>query len=432
MRRAVLALWIVAAAAAVIALVVLMGVVPGGHDDNGGRSAARGGAAPVPARAFADSVGVNLHLTYTSTPYGNFPRVLAALRQLGVHHIRDGLVPNRPDQVQRFKQLAASGIRTSVIMGAPNANDLDQEFASLHQARSAVDAVEGPNEYDVSGDPNWRRSLVRYQRELYTRIRQDPSLRPLPVIGPTVVTTQHFDVFAAMRGAMNFANAHPYPGGGPPEPALRMNSVPLRRAAGTNRLVATETGYHDDLGPDPPGNPSVSPAVAADYLPRLFLSAYGEGYRRTYWYELVNTGSDPHKPDENYGLLRANFAPKPAFGALRNLMRLVSDPGEGDTTTQPLALSISQSPSQVRRLLLEKRDGTYMLALWRELPLSGDGAQAADARPASVRIRLPRQAAQVTVFRPSRSAAPVATLHDVSTVPVSLPGDAVIVRFKVS
>jgi hypothetical protein len=429
MRRAVLALWVAAGAAIVLAVIVLAGVGSSGRSGSGGGSSrSAGGMTPVAAHAFADSIGVNVHLTYNTTPYGDFGRVLASLQKLGVHHIRDGLVPNRPDQIERFKQLAAAGIRADVIMGAPNSINLAQLIGDLKRARPAVEAVEGPNEYDISGDPHWRQSLIRYQRALYGRVREDPTLRDLTVFGPTVVTTRDFDVNGALRGAMNLANAHPYAGGGPPEPALRQNGTLLARAAGTSALVATEVGYHDDRGPDQPGNLSVSEGVAADYLPRLFLSAYGDGYRRTYWYELVNTGADPTKPDQNYGLLRADFAPKPAFGALQNLMRLVSDPK--DSKVHALPLSISQPPGQVRRLLLEKSDGTYLLALWRELPLSAAGRKAADERPASVRVRLPDKADQVSLFRPSRSPRPVATWRHAATVAVPMRGDAVILQFK--
>jgi hypothetical protein len=43
-----------------------------------------------PAHAFVESVGVNIHVTYTDTPYAAHERVLQALRDTGVRHVRDG------------------------------------------------------------------------------------------------------------------------------------------------------------------------------------------------------------------------------------------------------------------------------------------------------------------------------------------------------
>src|SRR6188472_648043 len=86
MRRAVIALWIAAGAAILVAVIVLAGVVPSGRSGDHGGSApsSAGGMTPVAAHAFTESIGVNVHLTYTTTPYGNFGRVLSSLRQLGV------------------------------------------------------------------------------------------------------------------------------------------------------------------------------------------------------------------------------------------------------------------------------------------------------------------------------------------------------------
>ena len=45
------------------------------------------------ADAFADTVGVNVHLHYDSTLYSdNFPLVLSRLVELKVRHVRDGLI----------------------------------------------------------------------------------------------------------------------------------------------------------------------------------------------------------------------------------------------------------------------------------------------------------------------------------------------------
>jgi hypothetical protein len=423
--RTNLFLWLLAAAAAGASAFVLVKLAT----PEGDAPTTPSGRAmqPSAARAFADSVGVNVHLTYTTTPYGNFDRVLSALRAADVRHVRDGLVPGRPDQEQRLMRLAGAGIRSTLIMGAPNQTTVAQEITELRRRRSAVEAVEGPNEYDASGDPNWRVALVRYQRELYRQVHADRSLDGLKVLGPTLISPADFDVLGELRSAMDLANMHPYPGGGPPEPALAQGAAQLSSAAGTTRLVATETGYHNARSNG--DHPGVSEAVAADYLPRLFLSAFADGYQRTFWYEFVDVAGDPLKPDDNFGLLRPDFTPKPAYAALQNLMGLVSERHATPARLQSLDLSISESPEQVRRLLLQKSDGTYVLALWRDASLAGERRSRLDEQPLPVRIRLPG-AFTATVYRPSRSSRATARSVHTSAVTVAVAGDAVLVHLS--
>jgi hypothetical protein len=82
--------------------------------------------------------------------------------------------------------------------------------------------------------------------------------------------------------------------------------------------VASETGYHDAVASHD-GHPPVSEQAGAVYLPRLFLSYFGAGVRRTFAYELLDERVDPARSDlqANFGLLRDDFSRKPSFMALR-------------------------------------------------------------------------------------------------------------------
>jgi hypothetical protein len=408
-RRIELALAVVVAAAAAILL-----LRPGEEEPESPPV-----AAPPAAGAFADSIGVNVHLTYDNTPYADFDRVLASLRELGVRHVRDGLVPSRPDQYERLDRLASAGIRSTLIMGAPNATRVSDLVATLKgPLLRAAEAVEGPNEYDLSGDPRWADALRGYQRELYAAVRREPALRDLPVYGPTVVKPENRSAVRDLREALDAANLHPYPAGQAPEPAVDREITAARELAGRKPVVATETGYHNALNARE-GQPPVDEATAADYLPRLFLTAFARGIRRTYWYELVDAFPDDARgtADANFGLLRHDFAPKPAFVALANLLRLAGDPGAPEAPRRPLDLSIAAPRGGVRRLVLQKGDGAYLLALWSE-------------RPLDVRVRLPRAAREVALHRPSRSAHPSRQLRDVDVVRVPLGSDATIVEIR--
>jgi hypothetical protein len=428
MSRTLLALWILAIGATAAAILVLPNLGTGSSDAGGPASGTRPEA--VAERDFVDSIGLNVHMSYTGTPNTDFERVLASLRELGVGHVRDGLVPGRPDQYDRLRRLAGAGIQSTLIMGAPNATRVSDQINTLkRQVPRGVEALEGPNEYDVSGEPDWADALRRYQRELYTSVKADADLRKLEVFGPSMASPANLDVVGDLRGASDAANIHPYPGGGPPEPDLDREAHAAARSTG-KRVVATETGYHNAQG-DNRDHPGVSEAIAADYLPRVFLSAYAAGIRRTYWYELVDLTDDPRKLESNFGLLRHDFTPKPAFTALRNLVRLLKVGGGGTSApAQPLDVSISDPPQKVRRLLLRRDDGVYLLALWREDRLSGGARRALDARPMTVRVRLSRRAAEASIYRPSRAEAPERRLRDVAEIPVPLAGDAVVVQLR--
>src|SRR5918998_1731657 len=68
---------------------------------------------------FVSSIGVNTHVIYDDTAYGNFNLVRDRLRELGVRHIRDGLCGSCAWQHDRLNALAADGIKADLIVGTP-------------------------------------------------------------------------------------------------------------------------------------------------------------------------------------------------------------------------------------------------------------------------------------------------------------------------
>jgi hypothetical protein len=316
-------------------------------------------------------------------------------------------------------------------MGAPRLTRVADLVRTLRAELSgAVEAVEGPNEYDISGDPEWANALRDYQRELYGSIKGDAELGEVAVYGPTVVMPENRGVLRELRRSLDVANLHPYPGGGPPEPAIAREVSAAPALTGTAPLVATETGYHNALAARE-GQPPVEETVAADYLPRLLLTAFADGIERTFWYELVDAYADEARTtaDANWGLLRNDFTPKPAFAALANLMRLSTQRSSRDVAPRPLDVSVGASSRDVGRLLLQKADGVYLLALWRNVRLTDEATRRTlDERPLRTEVKLPRRATEVAVHRPSRSAEPIQRLGSVDSVPAALAGDAVVLE----
>jgi hypothetical protein len=89
------------------------------------------------------------------------------------------------------------------------------------------------------------------------------------------------------------------------------------------------------------------------------------GIRKTYIYELMDTGSG--QEDNGYGLLHSDFSPKPAYNAIMNTLALLSDPGPA-FQAGGLNYKLSGNLANVQHLLLEKRNGTFYLAIWVEQP----------------------------------------------------------------
>lgn len=376
-----------------------------------------------PADSFVDSIGVNVHITYTDTPYGDRRRTKAALRELGVRHIRDGLEPNREDQYRALRDLAADGIRANLILGDPRGRfgtgSLEEQVSTLRsELRDSVASVEGPNEFDATGG-DWLPELRDYQQRLHDRLSADPELRDIPLLAPTFLDPAHFSDLGAISGLVDYGNIHPYPGGEPPESNIQEQLQLASQVAGKKPVFATETGYHNAVRARS-GQPAVSEQAAAAYAPRAYLDYYRAGVRRTFWYELFDERAEPARKsaEQHFGLVRHDGRRKPAFRAIRNLIALLMDPGPA-FEARGLDYDVT---GDVSHLLLQKRDGTWFLALWQTGSADSDAVTAdVDLREAVDRARL---------YRPSRSPRPVWSRGSSKSLRVNVPADPVLLRLE--
>jgi hypothetical protein len=391
-------------------------------------------AAAVPARAadsFVDSVGVNTHLYYSDTDYTRqFGTIAQRLNELGVRHIRENLVTNRPDQYQRLNQLAAQGIKSTLILGEPTDGSAGLgKLTSILSTnlRGAVDAVEGPNEWDLRGGSGWMSSLAPYQAQLWSQVKGSPTLAGLPVVGPSLGNTN--SAGSDVSGSLDYGNIHSYPNGEPPEWNLSKRLSLATEMSGGKPVMATETGYHTAIGYQGDHRPT-SEAAEAVYLPRLFLEYYRRGVVRTFSYELLDEFPDPgnDEPESNFGLLRNDLSPKPAFTALSNLIAICSDPGSSFAPGK-LDYSVSGDQTELRQLLLQKSDGSYYLALWRATSVwDNSGLRTLTAPSPTVKVSFPGGVAGAEEFQPNSSAQPVRTLPGGESLSVNVGPRVVILR----
>jgi hypothetical protein len=373
---------------------------------------------PRSAGAFHDSIGVVTHIVYFDTSYGDWPRAVARLDELGVRHLREGVYANPSprwrdwnERYYRAVELAAArGMRFTFGINPPGSETgtLDQILDVVGgRLRGTAEALEAPNEMDkYVGGLRWPRLLSTYGRELRRKAKVRPTTRTLPILGPSFATPDGPTRAGDQRAWLDVGNIHPYTGGLSPDP--RHIREELQRAGVTARgkpVWATEAGFHNALRASADDQPGVSEQAAAVYLLRTFLEHYRAGIRRTYAYELIDEKPDPTGRDaeQHFGLLRNDFSRKPAFVALRNLLSAVEDPG-GVPALRPLRLRVSRPDSEVRRLVLQKSDGSYVVALWRLASVwDRERGRALDVSPWRVTVRLP-STARVTLADPVRSA----------------------------
>jgi hypothetical protein len=378
------------------------------------------GRVPPQASAdrFLDSVGVNVHVTYLDTAYQRIDAWLARLRELGVRHVRDGLVLDNDASAPRLRQLAAAGMRLTLITSLDRPADEQVRYATANVG-AAVEALEAPNEVDISGAPDWAPRL----RAFLPQLRAAAGARTL--VGPSLVNPASWKQLSGLTGSWNVNNLHPYPGGGEPSSNLAPELGRARGIAAGRPVQATETGYHDALKAAG-GQPPVSEETAAAYLPRMALAYFAAGIQRTFLYELADERPDAglRHAEQHFGLLRADLTPKPAFVALRDLLQAVR---RSDGPGQPREVRV-RAPRDVRTLLLRRDDGSAALALWRSAPAWEAARRAAiPTTPARAVVGFDGRAKDVTVHRLGHG---VQRRGETAEVEVPVAADVVLVTYR--
>jgi len=376
-------------------------------------------------RAFIGSIGVNTHLSYAGTTYARFAVIRQRLRELGVLNVRDGLFLARPFELARIEQLAADGIRTTLILQGP-----PPAVASVVKGlRGALAAVESPNEPDVSLGPGWQPLLRRFLPAMRAQLAARPALR-VPLLGPSVVHDSSREALRDLAPQWDVTNIHAYAGGRPPEEALDDDAETARRIEGGKPVEATETGYHNALNATA-GQPPVSGRAAAVYVPRAVLEGFRDGLVRTFLYELADEHAEPalSDPEQHFGLLRADLSPKPAFVALQRLIAAVRGPS-GPRARDVPGVRTDARGLGVRAVLLGRDDGSRVLALWRPA-VAWSAAERApvEATPVDVRVVFARAPRAVALAHPSESATTRA-LSPTTSLSLPVAADVALLSFR--
>jgi hypothetical protein len=352
----------------------------------------------APSRRAADSVGINLDTWSRSGAYTaqRWPWLRAAVRQLGVRSARvDVHLVSGDWGTLRQQQLGQDGVRLNVQLGDAfgrySATPFDRVYDLFRtQLLPYAEAVEGTNEPDLSGDPQWAVPALAHQRAIVSALAATPGTERLAVYGPASARPVNQQWFGDLTGLADYANTHAYSGGRIGSAGLDLFNPPAAARLPGGPLVVTEAGWQTE----PSGvfsQPGVSEAVAARYLPKLVLESVRRGIPRTYLFDLADRFDDPalQRIEAHFGLLHVDGTPKPAFGAVARLMAELRD-GAGTASAAAAPLLIRPStpiPPDVRVVALRHSDGSVVLAVWRERSLWDTSASAPLAAPRST-IRL--------------------------------------------
>ncbi len=233
-----------------------------------------------------------------------------------------------------------------------------------------ADAYEGLNEWDIShpaSDTNWTQTDASVQQSLYSTVK---AIRPVTVVAPSLTSEAAYAALGSVVAATStVGNTHVYfaarnpgtPGWGGSDAfgvygSLGYDLAIARQTTGSKPMYVTETGYGDTANAV-----YVPPATKARYTMRTLLEAWNTRVARTYMYELVDEGGGYFG---SYGLTDGSGNIKPAYAAVKNLLAHLSDPGK-PIVLGSLAYTLA-APAQVHHSLFQKRDGSFVLALWLE------------------------------------------------------------------
>jgi hypothetical protein len=326
---------------------------------------------PSSSDAFVDSIGVVTHLRTSNGPYTNsFPTFKSLITASGIRHIGDSLIATPAFYPQEISQLATVGIHASLIA---NSTQAAQEIAStIPVFQGSIEAVEGLNEPDISGDPNWVADTQAFQRMLYSTVKGNPATAFLPVVGPSMVNEADDATLGDLSTYMDYGSMHDYFGGFNPGTSgwgnlsqygiygsLTFNLNICAIVSGSKPILSTETGYSNLSSQQG----SIDSRTLARYAPRTYLEHFLRGVARTTTYEFYDEPGNGNFA--SFGLVSATNVPKSSYYALQSLIKTLADPG---TAFLPKAVSyyLSGNLNSVHHLLMQKRDGTYELAIWVE------------------------------------------------------------------
>lgn len=342
------------------------------------------GKIALAADEFVDSFGIKA----VGQPLES-PIMKERLSQLGVRHMVLGF----PNGSNSSKALADSlGMKGLVFV-----EDVNDALPALSFFGSTATAITWRNNELV--DATWGEKLRTRQKQMFDAIKGNRATRHIDVVGPNVESDEQIAGAGHISAWVDYGSMLPWrtdlwrsP------PGIRAQTDLARHVPvyGPLPMMVPQNGYDTSVAK------GVSESVQAKYLVRTFLEHFRLGVRRTFIADLFDQGRmDPATTSEGIGIIHSDGVPKPAFAALSRTMALLADAGPAFVPAR-LSFSLSNASAAVHQLLLQKRNGLFYLALWREVESTDEDISE------SVTLELTVAAKNITVFNPVSASAPVA------------------------
>jgi len=316
-------------------------------------------AAELPARVLPAGVGVNIHFNR------GHERDLDLIEAAGFKFIRMDFVWSEIEQQQgvydwsAYDELTANldrrGLRAYYILDYSN-----PRYEEMAAAKDPISGAEQKAEASpqhpesVAAFARWAAAAAKHfqGRHVIWEIWNEPNIsfwKPQPDVRQytalalaTLKAVRAADPQATMvapatselpwpflesfleSGALEFldgVSVHPYrPPNRPPETAaadfqklralIETNAPPARK--NSIPIISGEWGYSSNVQ-------GVSPATQAAFIARQQLSNLWNGVPVSIWYDWKNDGDDPAENEHNFGAVRPDLAPKPAYTAIKTL-----------------------------------------------------------------------------------------------------------------
>jgi hypothetical protein len=403
---------------------------------------------PKSAAAFNQSIGVATHPTYFGTVHDREGEIAQLIHDAGIRHVRNGMAisDNAGWNERAWANMRAwpeHGLVSSwgVDRCSVNFEDEDHTIRQHLDKIAEIDgdlsaAIEGTNEVNIyCGEGDWVERERRYVAALYREVNRhpDPVIRSLPVIGPSFGRAGAAAELGDISRSIDLGNTHPYTGclSPTPEHVARYGIGDYEPAGDSKPVFATEVGFHTAVNSvEADVQPPCDERTAGVYTLRTVLEHFNLGIQRTYLYEAVDLSPDPGraKASWNFGILRNDLTPKPAYTYLANLLATTRSGGRVDPT--PLQLAVERGPADLRTLLLRRSDGAYVLAIWRHAPVwDRDARRPLGVRPERIEVELPT-AESVAKVEPQLGSSEEPLRLTAGQVALGLGGDAVLLVIR--
>ena len=378
-------------------------------------------------------MGTNIHAAFGGNFITNPQGVADVINDIGFRYVRD--IPTTPDRLNALT--AATGVKVCVISqyywfggDAFDVKNFDATWAQIKQVNN-IAYLEMPNE--PQNLDNYNDALHAWTLKLYQTAKADPALAATPIVSSSVAYPM--PNLADLAPYLDYGNVHSYPSVYTAASNLPQLMTFAATVVGNKPIIATETGYANSYL-DPGYFRGVSEAASAKYLPRLFLDHYNAGIVKTFNYELIDDYIDDTytNVEAHLGIVHNDLSYKPAAYAIKNLIALLKDPGPADFTPNSLNYTLTTDSPDIHHTLLQKRDGSFWLALWQNV-LSYDAENRRDlvVDPVDVTLQFGGMPlVKATTYLPNNSTAPTGSVTATQLVNLAIDDRVTLVQLRLA